>query len=72
MSLSGWCSVRGRPDCKRCRWAGCECPGCANPAQPRAIPAVQTARKWENETRPQGALTPAASDHPPLTKNERG
>lgn len=28
--------------------------------------------KWENETRPQGASTPAASDHLPLDKNERG
>jgi hypothetical protein len=27
---------------------------------------------WENVASPQGALTPAGSDHLPLTTNERG
>jgi hypothetical protein len=81
LKLSGWCSAAfgARPDQHHdgCRTADCACPGhrdfpALNKGARHVDPVASGGEMRDNKTSPQGAQTPAGSDHPSLPKNERG
>lgn len=51
---------------------GCACHESGESAQNASEIRGFSAEVRENVASPQGALTPAGSDHPPLLENERG
>jgi hypothetical protein len=55
-----------------CLVAECGCVGSQLEAENRLQIRGNAVSAWENVASPQGAQTPAGSDHPSLRKNERG